>query len=107
MEILYSWALKVQFYYLFYIVKHLITQDMRSFFFRFYSTNSSFVHGGFDKAGVGAEPAYGQQEIHARITQVVLLQEVQLLHSLFLFYWLPAGQKPVNNRAMFFFWWID
>ena len=32
MEILYSWALKVQFYYLFYIVKHLITQDMRSFF---------------------------------------------------------------------------
>merc|ERR1719365_473756 len=37
---------------------------------RFYSTNSSFVHGGFDKAGVGAEPAYGQQEIHARITQL-------------------------------------
>ena len=50
------------------------------FFFRFYSTNSSFVHGGFDKAGVGAEPAYGQQEIHSRITQVVSLQEVQLLH---------------------------
>ena len=48
----------------------MVTQDIRSFF-RFYSTNSSFVHGGSDK-GVGAEPAYGQQEIHARITQVTI-----------------------------------
>merc|ERR1719295_1934096 len=33
---------------------------------RFYNTNSTFVHGGLDNP----EPAYGQQEIHARITQL-------------------------------------
>ena len=38
---------------------------------RFYSTNSSFVHGGSERKGGATDgPVYGQQDIHARITQV-------------------------------------
>jgi len=38
---------------------------------RFYSTNSSFVHGGSERKGGATDgPVYGQQDIHARITQL-------------------------------------
>lgn len=37
---------------------------------RFYSHNSSFVHGGLDNQGKEAEAVYGQQEIHQKIMQL-------------------------------------
>lgn len=59
------------------------------FFLRFYSDNSSFVHGGLDNGNIGvaggggggspptgggktgsSKPVYGQQEIHQRIKQL-------------------------------------
>ena len=39
------------------------------FFLRFYSHNSSFVHGGLDN-GKEAEAVYGQQDIHQKIMQL-------------------------------------
>ena len=37
---------------------------------RFYSHNSSFVHGGLDNGGKEAEAVYGQQDIHQKIMQL-------------------------------------
>ena len=43
-------------------------QTRESFcFFRFYSHNSSFVHGGLAENGREAEAVFGQQEIHQKI----------------------------------------
>ena len=40
---------------------------MNVFVFRFYSHNSSFVHGGLAENGREAEAVFGQQEIHQKI----------------------------------------
>ena len=51
---------------------------MICYFFRFYSANSSFVHGGLDAINEGrdgggkvaTDPVHGQHEIHQRIMQL-------------------------------------